>query len=70
MMTTAERIYLVEGMSCGHCVAAVSEEVGRLEGVRDVDVDLPTGRLTVRGGDFEDQAVREAVAEAGYEVAA
>ena len=67
-MTTAT--YTVTGMTCGHCVAAVSEEVGGLPGVTDVAVDLATGGLTVTSdAPVDDDAVRAAVEEAGYEVA-
>jgi copper ion binding protein len=62
--------YTVTGMTCGHCVAAVSEEVGGLPGVTDVAVDLATGGLTVTSdAPVDDDAVRAAVEEAGYEVA-
>ncbi len=64
-----ERTYTVEGMTCEHCVRSVTEEVGAVEGVAGVDVDLPTGRVTVRGHAFSDAAVADAVDEAGYEVA-
>ncbi len=62
--------YTVTGMSCQHCVNAVTEEVAKLPGVESVAVDLPTGAVTVvsdepLGGD----AVRAAVDEAGYELA-
>jgi copper ion binding protein len=68
-MTEIEtRTYTVEGMTCGHCVTSVREEVGEIGGVTSVDVDLETGRLTVAGS-FTDEAVRDAVAEAGYAVA-
>ncbi len=61
--------YTVTGMTCGHCVASVTEEVGELPGVSGVTVDLDSGRLTVTaepsvGGD----QVRAAVEEAGYSV--
>lgn len=63
--------YTVVGMSCEHCVRAVREEVGALDGVAAVDVDLATGRLAVtEERDVADDAVRAAVAEAGYELAA
>jgi copper ion binding protein len=62
------REYVVEGMSCEHCVRAVREEVGAVAGVSGVDVDLRTGRLVVAGDDVADEAVRDAVAEAGYAV--
>lgn len=68
--STETRIYAVEGMSCGHCVASVREEVSAVPGVGAVDVDLASGRLTVSGEDIDDGAVRAAVADAGYGVAA
>ena len=63
------REYVVEGMTCQHCVASVTEEVSGVAGVVGVDVDLASGRLLV-SGDASDEAVREAVAEAGYAVRA
>jgi len=61
--------YIVTGMTCGQCVNSVSEEVGQIAGVREVDVDLPTGTVTVTADHpVEDAAVRAAVAEAGYQV--
>jgi copper chaperone len=67
-MSTAT--YAVVGMTCGHCVTAVTEEVQALPGVTSVDVDLTTGGLTVTSTDpVDDGAVRAAVEEAGYEVA-
>ena len=63
------REYTVSGMSCSHCVLSVSEEVGALAGVDRVEVELASGRLVV-DGDVSDEAVRDAVAEAGYEVVA
>jgi copper chaperone len=64
------REYTVQGMTCSHCVLSVREEVSEVAGVRAVDVDLASGRLTVTGRDLSDDAVAAAVAEAGYEVAA
>lgn len=63
------RTYTVEGMTCQHCVASVKEEVGEVPGVREVAVDLATGRLDVSGSELDDAAVRAAVEEAGYSVA-
>ena len=63
------REYTVQGMSCHHCVLSVTEEVADVAGVQDVDVDLASGRLVVRGV-AEDAAVLAAVAEAGYEAQA
>jgi copper chaperone len=68
MTTTA---YTVQGMTCGHCVNAVSAEVGALPGVSQVDVDLTTGTVTVTSEQpLDTEAVRAAVDEAGYELAA
>ena len=64
------RTYTVAGMTCEHCVMSVREEVGEISGVRDVDVDLDSGRLTVAGEGFTDEQVAAAVTEAGYEVVA
>ncbi|MGI8418496.1 MAG: heavy-metal-associated domain-containing protein [Nakamurella sp.] len=63
--------YTVSGMTCGHCVNAVSAEIGNLDGVSDVQVDLPTGAVTVTSATPLPQAqVSAAVAEAGYELTA
>jgi copper chaperone len=69
-MNPETRIYAVQGMTCGHCVLSVREEVSEVGGVSAVDVELASGRLTVTGRQVSDDAVRVAVAEAGYEVAA
>jgi len=62
--------YTVVGMTCGHCVSAVTEEVSQVPGVSAVDVDLASGGLTVTSDSpVEESAVRAAVEEAGYEVA-
>jgi copper chaperone len=61
--------YAVKGMTCGHCVSAVSAEIGRIDGVTGVDVDLATGAVTVTStATLVDKAVLDAVDEAGYEV--
>ena len=68
-MTTIEstdRSYTVTGMSCAHCVLSVREEVSEVPGVTHVDVDLGSGRLTVTGAGLDDEAVKSAVADAGY----
>jgi copper chaperone len=66
--STDNREYAVNGMTCGHCVMSVTEEVEQVPGVTGVDVDLETGRVVVRGDGFSDNAIRDAVHEAGYEV--
>ena len=63
-MTTELRI---EGMTCDHCVRAVTTELVLLEGVRSVDVDLAQGAVTVTSdGPLDREEVREAIDEAGY----
>ena len=67
-MSTAT--YTVVGMTCGHCVSAVTEEVSQVPGVTAVDVDLASGDLTVTSdATIDDSAVQAAVEEAGYQVA-
>jgi copper chaperone len=64
------RSYTVTGMTCAHCVAAVTEEVGALPGVTSVEVDLGSGALTVTSdAPVDDAAVAAAVDEAGYALA-
>ena len=62
-------IYQVDGMTCGHCEAAVRHEVEKVSGVEAVEVDLGLKQVVVRG-DFEDAGVRAAIDVAGYEAAA
>ncbi|RJL24130.1 heavy-metal-associated domain-containing protein [Bailinhaonella thermotolerans] len=64
-----ELVYAVPEISCGHCVAAISGEVGKVPGVSSVDVDVDAKRVTVRGEDLDDGLVRAAIDEAGYGVA-
>jgi copper chaperone len=65
--------YYVDGMTCGHCVHAVSEELSALDGVNEVDIDLRPGeasKVTVTStAPLTDTAVAAAVDEAGYELA-
>ncbi|HEX5983539.1 MAG TPA: copper ion binding protein [Solirubrobacterales bacterium] len=57
----------VPDMSCGHCVQAVSDAVGKVAGVSDVKVDLDAKRVEVEGEGVEAAQVTEAIREAGYE---
>lgn len=59
--------YTVPDMSCGHCKAAVTQELSALTGVHSVDVDLDTKLVTVTGEQLDDKAMRAAIEEAGYE---
>ena len=64
----ATRTYSVPGISCGHCKAAIEGEVGKLDAVAAVDVDIDAKTVRV-DGDATDDAIRAAIDEAGYDVA-
>ncbi|GAA0993388.1 MULTISPECIES: heavy-metal-associated domain-containing protein [Nocardiopsidaceae] len=69
MAATTTAVYTVEGMTCGHCVNSVTEEVGGVSGVTGVKVDLDDKKVTVTSdGPVDDASVRAAIDEAGYEV--
>ena len=68
-MSVQELSYTVAGMTCGHCKAAVTEEVEQVAGVDVVEVDLDSKRVVVRGEGVSDDAVRAAIHEAGYDAA-
>jgi copper chaperone CopZ len=65
----SELTYTVPAMHCGNCTAAVEREVSQVEGVESVVADLETKRVVVRGQNVQDDAVRAAIDEAGYEAA-
>ena len=65
-MTSPTRTYSVPGMSCDHCVTAITDQVRPLEGVEQVAVDLGTKTVTVVGGD--DETIVAAIDQAGYDV--
>ena len=67
-MATQQREYTIAGMTCAHCVAAVTEEAEQVAGVERVSVELAGGRLAVAGDPIDDAVIRAAVEEAGYEV--
>jgi copper chaperone CopZ len=61
--------YVISGMTCAHCVRAVTAEVSALPQVTAVAVDLPTGTLTITSTTALDlDQVRTAIEEAGYEL--
>ena len=62
--------YTVPGMSCDHCKAAVEDAVGAVPGVEAVAVDLDTKVVEIRGAGLDDAALRDAIEDAGYDVAA
>lgn len=59
--------FTVQGMTCGHCAAAVTEEVSKIDGVQTVEVDVPAGRVSVdSAAQLDPSRVVAAVDEAGY----
>ena len=73
-MATVSTTVNVSGMTCGHCVSSVSEELEALSGVERIDVDLNAGGIstvTITSSDeLSASEIGEAVAEAGYLVVA
>jgi copper chaperone len=61
--------YTVTGMSCAHCKAAVTDGLLTVAGVAAVDVDLDTKQVVAKGTELDDEALRAAIVEAGYEAA-
>ena len=62
-------VYKVSGMTCGHCEGAVSQEISALDGVTAVEAVAGTGEVTVTSAaPLDEEAVRAAVDEAGYEL--
>lgn len=63
---------LVRGMTCGHCVSAVTQELKTIDGVQDVQIDLHEGGdspvVITSDGELDPDAVASAVDEAGYEI--
>ena len=68
MSTTST--WTVTGMTCGHCAASVTEEITEIDGVEGVEVDVPTGQVTVTSAaPLDAAAVKAAVEEAGDQLA-
>ncbi|MCC6509940.1 MAG: heavy-metal-associated domain-containing protein [Pirellulaceae bacterium] len=63
-----KQLFRVSGMTCGHCQAAIESAIRATDGVQIADVDLKSGMATVEGN-FADEAIIEAVKEAGYTAA-
>lgn len=67
-METTTRVN-VQGMSCGHCVASVTDELTKIEGVTNVEVDLASGDVSISSDEpIATAAISAAIEEAGYEV--
>lgn len=65
----AEQRFRVDGMTCRHCVLAVTDELSGLPGVRSVDVDLASGEVGATSGvPVENDVIAEAIEDAGYRV--
>ena len=62
--------YQVPDVHCAHCVAAISQAVGGVSGVEHVEIDLQAKTVTVSGSALDDDRLRAAIDEAGYDVAA
>jgi copper chaperone CopZ len=62
-------VYTVSGMTCGHCKSTLTREIGALDGVLAVDVDIETGRVSVTtSGGPDDALLAKVVDDAGYEL--
>lgn len=64
------KTYNVNGMTCGHCVSRITNEINTLEGIREVNVSLEKKTINV---DYDEKAVKsekiiEAIVEAGYDL--
>jgi copper chaperone CopZ len=69
-MSNVTTTYKVTGMTCGHCEGAVTAELSEIEGVSEVKAVASTGDVTVTSAaELDDEAVRAAVDEAGFELA-
>jgi copper chaperone CopZ len=69
MSDTITVTFSVPGMTCGHCEAAIKQEVGAVVGVTGVDVDLETKDVVVTGTALDRDALVAAIDEAGFDVA-
>ena len=69
-MPTVHLTYRAAGMTCEHCRIAVTDEVAKVDGVTDVEVDLATKLVRVEGSGIDPAAVVAAIDEAGYDAVA
>jgi copper chaperone len=63
-----KKIVSIEGMSCNHCVMAVKNALNEIAGVKSVEVDLKGKKAEVIGNSLDDEKIKEAIEDAGYEV--
>jgi copper chaperone len=66
-MSSTNRTYMVEGMSCDHCKVAIADALRQIAGVDSVDVDLQAKVVRVSGQSLDDAAIVAAIDEAGYD---
>lgn len=64
----ATQTITVSGMTCQHCAASVREELSEIPGLTVLDIDVASGKVTIEGSGFSEQAVAAAVEEAGYQL--
>ena len=69
MSERQQLVFTVPGISCGHCEAAIKREVGAIDGVSAVEVDIDSKLVTVRGEALDRDDIVAAIDEAGYDVA-
>ena len=67
-MSTTQLLYKVPGITCGHCVNAITDEVMKVDGVRELDIDIDRKLVSVSGDGLDDAVLRAAIDEAGYEI--
>lgn len=63
-----KKVLLVDGMSCGHCEKAVKSALLELEGINKVEVDLSSKKVEIEGDNLQDNLIKEAIEDAGYDV--
>ncbi|MCM1491151.1 MAG: permease [Muribaculum sp.] len=66
--TIMDQTFVVKGMSCGHCKAMVEKNLSKLPGVESVEVDLASGKTSIKGH-VEEKAVREVIEDLGFSLA-
>lgn len=64
----ATQTITVSGMTCQHCAASVREELSEIPGLTVLDIDVASGKVTIEGSGFSEEAVAAAVEEAGYQL--
>lgn len=63
-----EKVFIASNIKCAGCVTNIQQALGKLSGITQVDVDIPTGTVTVHGDNISDQSIIDTLAEAGYPV--